>query len=318
MKLAPALALLLYPLCVTSVLAAPQITYPSANMLQSQPMQQAPWQAMPAPRMPYTPQGGYVPQALYPARVYPSRAYPPRAYPQPPLQYRYPPQGAYPTQRAFPQGAPKQPASIPQKPFREFSGYLGLITDLVPSSVIAQLPNGITQGVLFKGFSEHSPASHSDLKPFDVMFSYDNTKLNHPAQLIKLIRNDQPGRVVKFKVVRKGKILEIPVTIGSQKTPNPKNINGLEIKQLGKDKFRAIIHYLGPNGNKQLRSFQGTREDIFDEVLEARNLPQAERQQLLYAMRPKKNNSGFGSFMPFGNNGSKDWKFMDPGKYFKW
>lgn len=309
MKLAPALSLLLCPILFTPILADPQITYPPKDLLLPPPVQQVPGQIIPTPRMPYVPQAGYLPQATYPARPYPQ-------YPQQMPQYRYTPQGAYPMQRALPQRTPNQVAA--QKPFREFSGYLGLITDIVPSSVIAQLPNGITQGVLFKGFSEQSPASHSDLKPFDVMFAYDQTKLNHPAQLIKLIRNDKPGRVVKLKVVRKGQILEIPVTIGSQKTPNPKDINGLEIKQFGEDKFRAIIHYLGPNGNKQLRSFQGTREDIFDEVLEARDLPQAERQQLLYAMRPRKNNSGFGSFMPFGNNGSKDWKFMDPGKYFKW
>jgi len=319
MKSVPALALLFYPIFVTPIMAAPQLTYPPTNYFQSdsplnqqQKIQQAPRQAMPIPRVPY------VPQTAYPANPY--AQYP--RYPQnlqQQLPYGYPSQGGgYSTQRAFPQAMPQQPAIKQQKPFREFSGYLGLITDLVPSSVIAQLPNGITHGVLFKGFSDNSPASNSDLKPFDVIFSYDQTKLNHPAQLIKLIRNDKPGRVAKFKVVRKGKILEIPVTIGSQKTPNPKDINGLEIKQFGDDKFRAIIHYLGPNGNKQLRSFQGTREDIFDEVLEAKDLPPAERQQLLYAMRPKNNKSGFGSFMPFGNNGSKDWKFMNPGKYFKW
>ncbi len=262
--------------------------------------------AMPPPQM----QGRLIaPQPVYPA-------FNGWVIPQP---YQYPP-------HAYPQTYPVQPArstiaSPPKsiKNFQEFSGYLGLITDIVPSSVIAQLPDGITQGVLFKGFSSNSPASNSDLKPFDVIFSYDETKVSHPEQLINAIRNDKPGNKVKLKIVRKGKILEIPVTIGSQKTPNPKDVNGLEIKQFGEDNYRAIIHFLGPNGNKQLRSFQGTRDEIFDEVLNTHGLPQLERQQLLYAMQPRNNSKrGFGSFFPFGNNGSKDWKFMDPGKYFKW
>lgn len=301
MKVLSSLGFLLPPLIASSVLAQAPLLFPPQNALQSIPAgqqmpMQAPRQAAPMqfPNMQRMP---YMPQAAYPST------------------YQKAPQYAYPAQ-----GIPQQ-KRIAQKPFKEYSGYLGLITDIVPSSVIAQLPDGVTQGIMFKGFSTNSPASNSDLKPFDVIFAFDEKQLNHPAQLIKLIRNDKPGRVAKFKVVRKGKILELPITIGSQKTPNPKDINGLEIKQFGEDKFRAIIHFIGPNGNKQLRSFHGTREDIFDSVLNATNLPQPERQQLLNAMRPRQgSNNGFGSFLPFGgnNSSSKDWKFMDPGKYFKW
>lgn len=307
MKMTPIFGFLLCPVVVSSVLAQPQpplFAPPSYSLpvpAQQAPMQTAPMRQM----MPYAP-----PRPMYSAphsttpQYYP---YPQQAYPSQVMPHALLPQQQFNSQKP-----------LSKKPFREYSGYLGLITDLVPSSVIAQLPDGVTEGVLFKGFSTNSPASNSDLKPYDVIFAYDENKLSHPSQLIKLIRDDKLGRVAKFKLVRKGKILEIPVTIGSQKTPNPKDINGLEIKQFGEDKFRAIIHFIGPSGNKQLRSFQGTREDIFDEVQEARGLPQLERQQLLYAMRPKNNKNGFGSFMPFGNNGSKDWKFMNPSKYFKW
>lgn len=309
MKVIPALGFLLYPILISSVSAQPPLLFPPQVPIQPIPLQAAPLQAAPIPMQ------GTMQRTMQRTPYIPQPAYPP-TYAQRP-QFLPPSQGM--PAQAMPSIAAHQQARI-QRPHNEYSGYLGLITDLVPSSVIAQLPDGITQGILFKGFSAKSPASSSDLKPYDVIFSYDEKKLNHPAQLIKIIRNDKPGRTVSFKVVRKGKILKIPVTLGAQKTPNPKDINGLEIKQFGEDKFRAIVHFLGPNGNKQLRSFQGTREDIFNDVRNATGLPQAERQQLLYAMRPRKgSNNGFGSFMPFGgNNGSKDWKFMDPGKYFKW
>lgn len=205
-----------------------------------------------------------------------------------------------------------------QKPFREFSGYLGVVVDVLSPSVKAQLPDGLTQGVMVKELSPDSPATNA-LQAFDVMVSYDGTALHHPAQFIKLVREDEPTKKVIIKVVRQGQIIDVPVTLGSQKTPNPKEFNGLAIKQNGKDKYRAILRFIGPNGNKQVRTYEGNREEIFQQALNATDLPQAERQQLLYATRPrqKQNNSGFGSFFPFGgNNESTEW--MNPRKYFKW
>ena len=207
------------------------------------------------------------------------------------------------------------------KPFKEFSGYLGIELDIIPSAVAAQLPEGASQGILVKSFSSDSPATTSELKPYDVMFSYDGIKLTHPDQFIKMVREDEPGRVVNIKVVRKGKILDIPVTLGAQKTPDPKEFNGLAIKQIGKNKYRAIVRFVGPDGNKQVRSYEGDRDEIFEQAINANDLPPSERQQLLYATQPRQqnNNSGFGSFFPFGgnnNNSGGDW--MNPRKYFKW
>jgi len=216
--------------------------------------------------------------------------------------------------------APGLQTSANQKPFREFSGYLGLVLDIIPSSVAAQMPKGTSQGqgVLVKKFSENSPAETSDLKPFDVILSYDNTAVIHPAQFIKLVRDSEPNQKVILKVVRKGNIINVPVTLGSQQTPNPTEFNGLAIKRIGKNKYKANVRYVGPNGNKQLRTYEGNREEIFDQALNAQDLPLAEREQLLYATRPRKDNSksGFGSFFPFGgkNESGNDW--MNPGKFF--
>lgn len=250
----------------------------------------------------------------------------PPVYPQPPV-YAYP-NATYGQAPAYPQIPQMMPAmpnqALPgttgqaRKPHREFSGYLGIATDILPSSVAAQLPDGITQGILIKEFAPDSPARNSDLKPYDVLVAYGDTKISHPAQFVKLVRNDTPGNKVNFKVVRKGRLLDIPVTIGSQKTPDPKEFNGLAIVQTGKNTYRATIRYIGPGGNKQIRVFKGTREELFDQAQQAYDLPQAERQQFMFATRPRNNtNKGFGSFFPFGKNESgKDW--MNPRRFFKW
>ncbi|WP_299880675.1 PDZ domain-containing protein [uncultured Cocleimonas sp.] len=255
-----------------------------------------------------------------------SPVFPPdRVFPQQPVQmYPQMPNAPY----GNPYGQMNMPAvqnnqnlqAQPQKPLRELSGYLGIVLDLVPEAVTAQLPQGVKQGVLIKSFSENSPAKSSELKPYDVMFAYDDIKLNHPAQFIKIVRDDKPGREVKIKVVRKGEILKIPVVIGAQKTPDPKEFNGLAIKQIGKDKYRAIVRFVGPSGNKQIRSYEGNRAEIFEQAQYAQDLPPAERQQLLYATRPrnKKSNNGFGNFFPFGGNNNSGGDFMNPRKYFNW
>ncbi len=202
------------------------------------------------------------------------------------------------------------------KPFREFSGYLGVAVDLLPASVAAQLPEGLNQGVLVKELAENSPAANA-LKPFDVMIAYGQTPLHHPAQFIKLVRDDEPTENVIIKVVRKGQTMDVPVTIGSQKTPNPKEYNGLAINQIGENKFRALVRFVGPNGNKQMRTYEGTRDEIFQQAQNANDIPPNERQQLLYSTQPLPNNNGFNSFFPFGgNNQNTEW--MNPRKYFKW
>jgi hypothetical protein len=242
--------------------------------------------------------------------------------------FTYMPQG-YPTYMVAPQpqlqhrqqqAQPKQ--TIKQVPFREFSGYLGLVTDILPSSVSAQLPKGNAQGILFKSFSDNSPARNSDLKPFDVIVEFNNQKVIHPAQFIKSVRAAEPGKTANLKVVRQGSVIDIPVVVGAQKTPNPKEFNGLAIKQIGDDRYRAIIRFVGANGNKQMRTYEGDREEIFQQAMDAQDLPKAEREQLLYATRPRNNksNNGFGSFFPFGNtgnNGKGNNNWMNPSKYFK-
>jgi hypothetical protein len=274
---------------------------------------------------------------LYPQTAAPQTMPPPTYVPPPPayltpanpaLAYPMMPGGTARQTYGNPYLQPRQPQlqapsprpqQAPQQPFRTFSGYLGITLDVVPSPVAAQLPKGSSQGVLIKGFAPDSPAASSDLKAFDVMIKYGNSKLHHPEQFIKLVRDDQPGKVVTIRVARQGKILDIPVTIGSQKTPNPKEFNGLVIKKIGENQYRATIRFIGPNGNKQIRSYEGDRQQIFDDVMQAQDLPPAEREQLLFATRPrnKQSNNGFGKFFPFGGNNTGS-KWMNPGKFFNW
>lgn len=192
-------------------------------------------------------------------------------------------------------------------------GNLGIGTDILPSSVAAQMPDSISpgQGIIVTRFAENSQAEKSGIKVHDVLLAYDDTKIVHPEQFIKLIHEDKPGRDVKLQLLRNGELITQTVTLGMQKVVNtnnevPADYTGLAIKKVGENIYDASIGIPTQNGAIQRVSFKGTREQIFKQVMAARNLPQQERNQLLYALQggkqPQKNNSGPWNMMPFGNN----------------
>lgn len=186
--------------------------------------------------------------------------------------------------------------------------YLGIGVDVLPQSVVAQLPSGVStgEGIIVTRFANDSPAKISGLQVNDILLAYDGTKLLHPKQFIDLVHNDKPGREVTLKVLRNGKIISHTVTLGMQNIPTERN--GLVIKQLGKNDYLAIIHFTDANGKQQKREYRGTRQQIYYQAYQARDLPPKDREQILYAAGgPRhKSKSGWGSMFPFGNNNSNN------------
>ena len=196
---------------------------------------------------------------------------------------------------------------IQKKPIKnnKVAAYMGLGIDILPESIVAQMPAGAStgEGIIVTRFSNDSPAKKSGLIVHDILLSYDQIRIIHPKQFIELVRKDQPGRMVQLKVLRNGKVINHPVTLGMQQVPQIPD--GLMIKQLGKNLYQANIRFTDSNGKKQLRQYKGTREQIYYQALNARDLPAKDRQQVLYASGgPNKNKStnNLGSFFPFGNN----------------
>lgn len=254
---------------------------------------------------------------------------------------------------------------IPATPSKQqaYAGYLGMGVDRVKPSIKAHYPDEIDKalGVIVTRFADKSPAADDGIKLYDILIAYDEQSIKDPGQFIKKVRSYKPGRVVKFKLVRQGKVLTVPVTIGGQKrvrrtapvarypqipddyweapkkpvisgqaqpvpTPlpnqapvpgsgiNPQSPNafdGLAIRKISGDIYDASIGVTAWDGTRQRRSFKGTREQILRQIMTARDLPPEARQQLLFAVKPrKKKSSGWGG-MPFG-----DGNMFDPGRFF--
>jgi len=59
-----------------------------------------------------------------------------------------------------------------------------------------------------------SPADRAGLQRYDIVVSYDAQDVYSPEQLVKLVRNDRPGREVSLAYVRGGNVKTTKLTLG--------------------------------------------------------------------------------------------------------
>lgn len=100
-------------------------------------------------------------------------------------------------------------------------GYIGLAVDTVSEAVKAQYPEGVSekQGLIVTRFADDSPAADDGIKQYDILIAYDDEPITDPQKFIEKVRQDTPKRVAKFKLIRQGEVIVVPVTIGEQKVP---------------------------------------------------------------------------------------------------
>jgi membrane-associated protease RseP (regulator of RpoE activity) len=218
-------------------------------------------------------------------------------------------------------------------------GYLGIGFDRVPASIRAHLAENVSvqQGLIVTRFANTSSAAQAGMKVHDVLLTYDGQRIEKPEDFIQKIRKDKAGRIVTFTLVRQGKVLTLPVIMGSQikkksispavqqqagnpyqppaqlaslsarKTAPNANFNGLAIRKIGNDIYDASIGFMGQDGKPQRRSYKGNRMRILQQIMQANDLPAQAKQQLLFAVQPRQQSqqsSNWGGMptMPFGNN----------------
>ena len=200
-------------------------------------------------------------------------------------------------------------------------GYLGVTINRLPDPVRAQLPDSIPreQGILVDQVMKGSPAEKAGLQPFDILLQYNDQKLFSPEQLTRLVGSDTGKQPVKLTLVRGGKVSTLDVTIGETSLresanpgsgpesyplhryhprhngkPGPQALQGnekvwesfdsLSLDKLNGDKYKAVIGYLTKDGTHKRLEFQGTRDEIRQQILAQKDLPATERDQLLDAL----------------------------------
>jgi len=195
--------------------------------------------------------------------------------------------------------------------------YLGLGLDLLPNELNAQLPEDVLigQGILVSGFMPDSPAPKQGVKLYDILLSYNSVALMHPQQLIQLIKNTKPNQTSKLSVVRQGKILTLPITLGAQNYPldadqldyqfdiQMMGYSGYEMKMPSKNYFETTIRFLAPDGVVRRRTFKGYYNPIMREIQSAPDLSQIAKQKLTSVISERKDDEDgwFGDWMPFSD-----------------
>ena len=216
---------------------------------------------------------------------------------------------------------PATPATGVPSPVQVTRGYLGVVIGRLPAPVRVQLPDAIPreQGLLVEQVMEDSPAAKAGLEPFDILLGYNDQKLFSPEQFTRLVGSGSGGQTARLTIVRGGKVSTLDATLGEIPRPDsmsslsrlePRSLHGihphtsggpgqqapqdseavwesfdsLSLDKLGDDKYKAVIGYLTGDGKHKRLEFQGSRDDIRQQILAQQDLPATERDQLLDAL----------------------------------
>jgi hypothetical protein len=137
----------------------------------------------------------------------------------------------------------------------------------------------------------------------------------HPKDFINAIKNDKPGRKITLEIVRKGKIIKLPLTLSSQQYPLNEDqldyqynmqvlgFDGMKIKMYSEDDFEAAIRYLAPDGIVRSRTFAGSYNKVYQEIYSAPDIPNIAKQHLIKVLskRRKDEKGWFGDWIPFND-----------------
>ena len=202
--------------------------------------------------------------------------------------------------------------------------YLGVgVTPLHPA-LASQLAEtiGDGRGIMIANVADASPAAKAGLQVHDVLVAFDQHDIYSTEQLVKLIRDSEPGSKISLTVVRHGKLEDVTVELGqvavqpsagrqttfrvpfSDRFPrpelfsrdlmlknlgDPENWSHFESLQISKDKdgkYEAKITFKDEDQSLE-RTFVGTRDEIVQAIEEDKDLPQNARDHLLRGLDMK-------------------------------
>lgn len=201
--------------------------------------------------------------------------------------------------------------------------HLGIGVEPLPPILTSHLPEviGKGRGILISEVTKSSPADKAGLQKNDVLIRYDDQDLYAPEQLVKRVKNDEPGSEVELEYVRAGKIASVKVTLGEKaqqdqiKSDWPgftrqfdvpmipyrpdflteeddladvgtewTQFQSMSVMKDASGKYKAKVKYKGENGEVIDREYTGTRQEVRDAIESDNELPDDQKQQLLRSL----------------------------------
>jgi serine protease Do len=101
---------------------------------------------------------------------------------------------------------------------REFGetrrGYLGVRIQPVTDDIAESMGLDSTRGVMISGIIENGPVADGTLQSGDIILSFDGRAVNEPRELSSAVAESPVGTEVDVKILRKGKEMDVKVTLG--------------------------------------------------------------------------------------------------------
>jgi S1-C subfamily serine protease len=94
--------------------------------------------------------------------------------------------------------------------------WFGAITVPLTPQIAAQFQIGVTTGNLVQSVVQGSPAARAGIQPWDVIQALDGTPVRDSVDIVNRLAEMKEGDRVNVSVWRKGKKLQIPVTVERQ------------------------------------------------------------------------------------------------------
>ncbi|OAB48227.1 S1C family serine protease [Paenibacillus antarcticus] len=106
----------------------------------------------------------------------------------------------------------KNNQEIPKKPVP----FIGASLLTMTSQVAEQMGSTLKEGSVVTEVTFKSPAYVADVRPYDIIVGINDTKYPTSAELVESIQTKQVGDKVTLNIVRDGKEINLPVTIGNK------------------------------------------------------------------------------------------------------
>ncbi len=127
-------------------------------------------------------------------------------------------------------------------------GFLGVVLQPMDSSLAKAFNLDKTEGALVAEVSKDSPADRAGLKAGDIVLKYNKNQVTNIASLRNAIALMKPGTIASLTIMRDGKIIEVPIEIGSFPTEKDQ----LASKSTKGNKYGFSVQDLTPELAKSL------------------------------------------------------------------
>ena len=142
-------------------------------------------------------------------------------------------------------------------------GFIGIMIQPVTKDVANAIGLPAAKGALVAEVNKDSPAMKAGLKPGDVVTAFGKTEITTPKSLSRAVADLEPGAKSKISVFRRGKSLDLSITVGKQ-----------ENNQVAMNSDQNQGDQNAQPGSFDVKDLGVTLSDLTDQDRESANVPE--------------------------------------------